>query len=118
MKFLVDNWALLVALVAILVMVGLTVYSFVKKPSTEQLQSVKEWLLFAVTEAEKKLGGGTGQLKLRFVYDMFVDKFPYVSDIISFEFFSDLVDEALEKMREMLKSNKAVSSYVTGKDDV
>ena len=114
MKFFIDNWMLLVALVAVLVSTGISIYSFYKKPTTEQLQSVKEWLLFAVTEAEKKLGGGTGQLKLRFVYDMFVEKFPYTSDLISFETFSDLVDEALERMKAMLETNKAVETYVKG----
>lgn len=114
MKFFIDNWMLLVALVAVLVSSGLTIYSFYKKPTTEQIESVKEWLLFAVTEAEKKLGGGTGKLKLRFVYDMFIQKFPHTSCLISFEMFSGLVDEALEKMRAMLENNKAVETYVKG----
>ena len=114
MKFFIDNWMLLVAIVAVLVSTGISIYGFYKKPTTEQLESVKEWLLFAVTEAEKKLGGGTGQLKLRFVYDMFVEKFPYTSDIISFEVFSGLVDEALERMKAMLETNKAVETYVKG----
>ena len=114
MKFFIDNWMLLVALVAVLFSVGISIYTFYKKPTTEQLESVKEWLLFAVTEAEKKLGGGTGQLKLRFVYDMFVDKFPYTSDLISFETFSGLVDEALDKMKSLLATNKAVETYVKG----
>lgn len=114
MKFFIDNWFLLVAVVAVLVSSGLTIYSFYKKPTTEQLQSVKEWLLFAVTEAEKKLGGGTGQLKLRFVYDMFIEKFPHTSCLISFEVFSGLVDEALERMKSMLETNKAVETYVKG----
>lgn len=114
MKFLIDNWMLLVALVAVLVSTGISIYSFYKKPTTEQLQSVKEWLLFAVTEAEKKLGGGTGQLKLRFVYDMFIEKFPHTSCLISFETFSGLVDEALERMKAMLETNKAVETYIKG----
>lgn len=114
MKFFIDNWFLLVAVVAVLVSSGLTIYSFYKKPTTEKIESVKEWLLFAVTEAEKKLGGGTGQLKLRFVYDMFIQKFPHTSCLISFEMFSGLVDEALERMKAMLETNKAVETYVKG----
>lgn len=114
MKFLIDNWMLLVALVAVLVSTGISIYGFHKKPTTEQLESVKEWLLFAVTEAERYLGGGTGQLKLRFVYDMFIQKFPHTSCLISFEMFSGLVDEALERMKSMLATNKAVETYVKG----
>ena len=37
------------------------VYVFVKMPSDKQLNKVREWLLYAVTKAEKELGGGTGQ---------------------------------------------------------
>lgn len=114
MKFLIDNWFLLVALLAVLTSAGVSIYCFYKKPTSEQLQSIKEWLLYAVTEAERYLGGGTGQLKLRFVYDMFVEKFPHTSCLISFETFSGLVDEALEKMRSMLATNKAVETYVKG----
>ena len=49
---------------------------------------IAEWLTYAVSEAEKQLGGGTGQLKLRLVYDWFVEKFPVVSSIIPFTVFS------------------------------
>ena len=41
--------------------------------------SAKEWLLFAVTEAEKSLGGGTGELKLHVTYDAFIKRFPLLS---------------------------------------
>ena len=118
MKFIVENWYLILAAGAIVAVAGVGIYTFLKKPTSEQLQAVKEWLLYAVIEAEKKLGGGTGQVKLRYVYDMFVGKFGFLADIISFETFSGLVDEALEKMREMLKNNEAVNTYVTRKDDV
>ena len=114
MEFLIENWALLLAVVAVLVTVGISVYAFFKKPTTEQIQSVKEWLLYAVVEAEKYFGGGTGQLKLRFVYDMFVEKFPYLAKVITFNLFSGFVDEALEKMKSMLDTNTAVQNYVKG----
>ena len=63
---------------AVLAGAGYSVYVFVKRPHTEQLKSVKEWMLFAVTKAEKELGSGTGKLKLRYVYDMFIAKFPWL----------------------------------------
>ena len=78
------------------------------------LRSVREWLLWAVTEAEKELGGGTGKLKLRQVYDLFVTRFPWLAKIVSFELFSDMVDDALDEMREMLQNNKAVQQLVEG----
>ena len=48
---------------------------FAKSGKATQLESLRQWLLFAVTEAEKSLGSGTGKLKLRQVYDMFLTKF-------------------------------------------
>ena len=117
MKFITENWFVIVAILACAVAGGYTVYAFVKMPSDKQLNKVREWLLYAVTTAEKELGGGTGQIKLRYVYDMFVVRFAWLAKVVSFEMFSMMVDEALEKMKTMLESNKAMQELVTGKAD-
>lgn len=117
MKFITENWFVIVAILACAAAGGYTVYAFVKMPSDKQLNKVREWLLYAVTTAEKELGGGTGQIKLRYVYDMFVVKFAWLAKVVSFEMFSMMVDEALEKMKTMLESNKAMQELVTGKAD-
>ena len=79
-----------------------------------QLHKVREWLLYAVTMAEKELGSGTGKLKLRYVYDLFLTKFPWLARFVTFEMFSELVDKALEEMRPMLEQNEKVSELVNG----
>lgn len=114
MEFILNNWYIILAVIAILAGGAMAMYRFFHLPSAEQLAKVKEWLLFAVTEAEKELGGGTGQIKLRYVYDMFVTKFPWLVKVISFEAFSGLVDEALANMRELLQKNNAVAALVEG----
>ena len=114
MDFIINYWYVIVALIAALVVVGILIYRFFNLPTDAQLAKVKEWLLWAVTEAEKELGGGTGKLKLRQVYDLFVTRFPWLAKIVSFELFSELVDEALEDMRDMLKNNQAVKALVEG----
>ena len=91
---------------------GYAIYSFVKMPSDKQLNKVREWLLYAVTKAEKELGAGTGKLKLRYVYDMFVARFEWLAKVITFDMFSMMVDEALEQMRTMLDSNEAVQKLI------
>lgn len=116
MSFLVNNWYLLVAAAAIITIVVMTIYNFIKKPRSEQLEKMQEWLLWAVTEAEKELGGGTGQLKLRYVYDLFVNRFPDLAEFITFETFSSKVDEALIKMRHLLETNKNIEKYVGGNE--
>ena len=99
MKYIVENWFVIVGLIAVCAAGGYAVYVFVKMPSDKQLNKVREWLLYAVTKAEKELGGGTGQIKLRYVYDMFVARFTWLARVISFEAFSMMVDEALERMK-------------------
>ena len=112
MEFFVNYWYLIIAAIAILSVSGYAIYTFVKRPTTEQISKVKEWLLYAVTAAEKELGLGTGQIKLRYVYDMFIAKFPYLVKVIPFETFSLLVDEALDKFRGMLDTNANLQTYI------
>ena len=83
-----------------------------------QRHKVIEWLKFAVTEAEKLLGEKTGQLKLRQVYDWFVQKFPFVAAVVPFKIFSGWVDVALETMRKWLEDNKQVLNYVENNEKI
>ena len=75
---------------------------------------VKEWLKYAVCMAEEALGGGTGQLKLRWVYDMFIEKFPAFASVLPFSIFSKWVDLALEWMKEQLEKNEAIKTVIEG----
>ena len=112
MEFLNDN--LIVTVTAILsgLFCGLLVWRFLRLSRDEQIEAVRVWLLIAVTDAERELGSGTGRLKLRYVYDLFVVRFPWIAKAISFALFSDMVDDALGEMRELLAKNTAVRKYV------
>ena len=112
MDFVIDNWMIIVAAIAFATMSVVTAIRFFNKNTDEQLEKVQEWLLYATTLAEKEFGGGTGKIKLRYVYDMFVEKFPWLAKIVSFDRFSCMVDESLVKMNELLSNNYAVQSYV------
>lgn len=93
--------------------IGLFLNWFFKLSREKQIQILKEWLILAVIQAEKELGGGTGQVKLRYVYDMFIDKFKFLSQVITFEQFSSYVDEALETMKKMINTNQNVVDYIS-----
>lgn len=112
LEFLMSYWWLLLLAIAIIAVAGYCIYVFTQMPSNAQINKVKEWLLWAVAEAEKELGSGTGQLKLRYVYDMFIIKFPKIAKVLSFEAFSLLVDQVLEKFREMLENNNKLKDYI------
>ena len=70
-----------------------------------------EWLVDQVAEAEAYFGSETGQLKLRSVYNAFVQKRPILALFISFEKFSALVDVALEKFEQMLSENGKIKEW-------
>ena len=79
---------------------------------SEKKEKIMAWLLYAVTKAEAEFGSGTGQAKLHYVYNMFIDKFPVAAKCITFEAFSTMVDQALEEMRKMLQDNKKIATLV------
>lgn len=106
MEWLVDNWSLLVVLVCAIGGVIFGCKKFVQSGKTNQLKKVKEWLLFACVEAERDFGSGKGQLKLRYVYDMFVEKFGVIKYIVTFEEFSKMVDEVLESAIEFFENRQ------------
>lgn len=109
---MLENIGIIVGIICLLVIIGLGIYEFFKLEKEKRLQVVREWLLLAVVEAEKQLGGGTGQIKLRFVYDMFISKFKILSTLISFGYFSSMVDEALDQMKSMLLTNQQLKEYI------
>lgn len=116
LSFLTGNWLLIVLCVAAAIVLGYRIYKFVTSPSDVQIANLKEWLKGAVTEAEAVLGSGTGQLKLRYVYDLAIDKFSWLEKLVTFEQFSAMVDEALTWMNEQLTNNVAIKAYVIDGD--
>lgn len=114
MELILNNWYVWFALICVIIVSALILYRFFKLPTAEQLDNVREWLLFAVTQAEAELGSGTGKLKLRQVYDQFAERFPALVMVISFQTFSEMVDDALVEMRKMLAENENVAALVNG----
>ena len=112
MNWLINNWSLLVVLMCTIVIGVLVVKSFIERPTDQQITQIKQWLLYAVIEAEAVFQSGTGALKLRYVYDMFLQRFPSISAFISFEMFSLWVDEVLVEMKHLLETNKSINTYV------
>lgn len=73
----------------------------------------KNWLVWAVSEAESMFGSKTGQLKLRYAYELAVERFPIVAKLIPFSVFSKLVDSALDVMRDMIENNKNIAEAIS-----
>lgn len=103
--------------IMIIVMIASYVISFLKAKKEDQIEIIKNWLLYAVSEAEKIFGGKTGQLKLAEVYNRFVSTFPTLAKMISYERFQQLVDEALVKMRHLIETNAYIEEYISIKQE-
>ena len=106
------NAQIIIAICIVALAAGVTVGRFVKLSEEQKINSIKEWLKWAVTMAEKDLGSGTGQLKLRQVYSMAVGQFPWIVQLVAFEQFSTWVDEALEWMNKQINTNQAVEELI------
>ena len=108
--------AILMFLIVVVVVAAVVygAYRFTTMTREEQLSKVSEWLLWAVTLAEKEYGGGTGKIKLREVYAQFIQAWPQVAKWLSFNDFSRLVDKVLVQMRSILTTNAAAHNYVSG----
>ena len=113
MEWLINNWYVIIAIIAGLAVIIAGIIAFFKLPLATQKEHIKQWLLWAVSAAERSFGSGTGQLKLREVYDKFITKFPFISKIISFQTFSNLVDEVLVDMKEMLEKNDNINDIIS-----
>lgn len=112
MAWISNNLGIFFGLVVIAAVVFMGIVSFIELPKVEKIESCKEWLKWAVCEAERIFGSQTGQLKLRYVYNLFVITYPELAKHISFYDIQLWVDEALEWLNGQLNANKAVKDYV------
>lgn len=97
------NMNIIVAVIVAVFLVVLTIW----------MMGFKNWLVYAVAEAEKVLGSKTGQLKLRLVYDMAVARFPIMAKMLPFNLFGKLVDAALDVMKDMIAKNENIAVAIT-----
>lgn len=103
-----EYWFVFILFIGVVATAAIKIYKFINTPSGEQLKKVQQWLIWAVAKAEEVLGSGTGQLKLRYVYDMFITKFPVIAKFVTYDEFKAMTEKALEEFKKMLESNKQI----------
>lgn len=103
LAWIAENWFVIV--IVCLFLLGIIIAIMNK-------QQAKEWLKWCVTKAEQELGSGTGQIKLRQVYDMFIERYPMFSKFVPFSVFSKWVDDALIFLRDQLEKNTKVKELI------
>lgn len=115
-NFIAENWFLIVFALVAIIFVTCSIIRFIHMPTAKQIENLMEWLKIAVVEAEKQFQSGTGQLKLRAVYESAVIAFPWIVKYMTFEKFSQLVDIALVWMREQIEQNEKIREYIEGNE--
>lgn len=114
MDWIMDNMLIILCMVCVITMLTFYVLDFLKKPREQQIAALKKFLYYAVAEAETKLGQKTGQLKLHMVYNMALAQFSWIEKLVTFDEFSEYVDEALEWMKEQLEKNPNIKDVIIG----
>lgn len=118
LQWLIQNVLTIMIVLLLLCAIILVVMKFLKLTPKEQLAKVQACLLAWVTEAERLLQSKTGQVKKSLVWTWVKNKFPIIAMFISEETYDKILDDALDKLREMLLTNDALYKYVYGKDRV
>lgn len=104
-NFIIIGAIVLIAIIAIvLVCVG-------------KVKTVKQWLKYAVAEAEQYFGSKTGKLKLQYVYNCFAERFKVVSSFVTFSVFSKWVDTALETLNGWLETNDSIAAIIENTEE-
>ena len=65
-----------------------------------------------VTEVERMLGGGTGQLKLRKAYVALAQKWGWLPKLLPYKLVVAIIEAGLKKAKLIWSQNKEVAAYV------
>lgn len=105
-NFVLANWDSIIAVLAIIVV---AIICLIK-----QEKSVIFKMLYAmVTEAEKKYGHGTGELKLASVISAVYDKLPAViKTVLPVKVIEGWVEQALTEAKKKWTANTNVATYI------
>jgi len=82
----------------------------VKRGATKQ---VREILFYLVTKAEAEFGRGTGELKFAAVTTWIYERLPAIVRLLfTTKEIDNLIEEAVQKMKEYLESNKKAKALI------
>lgn len=105
MTWIMNNYHTILIALVIIIGVVFTVVKFFKLTPAEQKKRILLVLLDACIKAEQALGSKTGKAKRAQVYAMLKEKMPIISLFLSMEKFDELLDLALEEMKDWLAKN-------------
>lgn len=105
MMWIINNYHTILIALVITIGIVFAAVKFFKLTPAEQKKRILLVLLDACIKAEQALGSKTGKAKRAQVYAMLKEKMPIISLFLSMEQFDELLDLALEEMKDWLAKN-------------
>jgi LPS O-antigen subunit length determinant protein (WzzB/FepE family) len=118
MNFIINYWPMLIVAIAIIAMAVVTVIDFINKSPKERIETIKQWAVYACAMAEAHLGSGTGQMKMRETYDMFLQRFPSLATVITYEKYKEIAEKALLEFKQMLSTNPSIQEMIIKEGEI
>lgn len=113
---------ILILWIAFLIVLCITLagvyFWFLRRPPTEEHAKIIIDIIFSlVLEAEKQLGGKTGQAKFALVVRDFMRECPaWLQKFVTTEMLTEWINEAVERMKNYLAANRAAERVFMGGD--
>lgn len=112
MIWIVNNYQTILVVIVIILGIIFAVVKFLKLTPAEQKKRILTILLDACIKAEQALGSKTGKAKRAQVYAVLKEKMPIITLFLSMEKFDELLDMALEEMKEWLEKNTEAANKI------
>lgn len=104
---------LIVIILILILTIALSISDFIHKSKEEKIDILVNWAKKAVYEAEEYFGGGTGALKLAFVYNKAVEQFPWFAKLLTYEEFNEqIIKPSLEWLNEQIAKNPNIKQLL------
>ena len=116
LDYILNHLEFIVTLIVIIVGSVRIVKQFMGLSKDEREKQIRQWLLKAVIDMESYFGSKTGKLKLAACYAAFCKDLPWAAKYVTVEDFEKYVDEALEEMRKLIETNKAIAAFAEHKE--
>lgn len=105
-NFIISNWY---SILAVIIFVGGCIFLYQRGCKTQ----INKMLLFLVTEAEKKFGDGTGELKFSAVSTWLYEKLPPISKVfLTSKQIDAAIEDAVTRMKEYFEKNSKAANTI------
>lgn len=122
LEFLNNNWTLIITIIGLGIGLYTKIKNYIKLSKQEKidiaLEQIRKIMLDLVVESEKEYGSKTGKLKRSKVLKEIYNQYPVLKDIVKQEdiekIIDDIIDENLDKMRNMIENNEEFKNLIYG----